>query len=309
MSIHHTFSVEQQDHHKRIDHFLQQHLPNLSRTTIARLIKEGSACINNNITTKPGHLVAAGQTVTITIIPKSAFTLTHTDAQKIEVPIIAQTNDFIVINKPAGLITHPTNSTKQQVSVSGWAQALFPEIAKVGDPQRPGIVHRLDAATSGLMVIARTLQAYETLKTMFKDRSITKEYVALVAGHPEQTGTITMPLGRHPLKRTTVIVKKDGRPAITNYYVQEYFADSARVNIHLVTGRTHQIRVHFQAIKHPLLGDHIYGKRTPLIKRQALHAQKLSFDYKGIHYAFAAPLPHDMDTLISNLRAKNRVAF
>lgn len=303
MSTYHTFTAQNDDQDKRLDQFLQQHLPDYSRTALAGFIKNGQVTLNDKVITKPGHMLVAGQVITITLIPKESFTLSQEAAHHLEIPIIAQTDDFIVINKPAGLITHPTSTTKQQLSVSGWAQAVFPEIAQVGDPARPGIVHRLDTDTSGLMIIARTPEAYALFTSMFKDRSIKKEYVAVVEGHPDQTGTIELTLGRHPTKRNTVTVTKTGRPAITQYTVQEYFSDSALLNVNLLTGRTHQIRVHCKAIKHPILGDAVYGKKTPLIKRQALHAHKLFFTYKGIPYAFVALLPQDMHDLIKKLSA------
>lgn len=309
MPIHHTFTVHAQDQDKRLDQFLQLHLHNYSRTALANFIKQGYVTVNSKAITKPGQTVIAGQIITLTIVPQESFILPQETAQTLVIPIIAQTDDFIVINKPAGLITHPTSSTKKQSSVSGWAQALFPDIAQVGDAARPGIVHRLDTDTSGLMIIARTPEAYTTLSAMFKDRSIKKEYLAVVAGHPEKSGTISLTLGRHPTKRNTVTVTKSGRPALTHYNVQEYFTDSALLNVHLLTGRTHQIRVHCKAMNHPILGDTVYGKKTLLIKRQALHAHKLSFTYKGVSYAFVAPLPADMHDLLSALHTKGRFDF
>jgi 23S rRNA pseudouridine1911/1915/1917 synthase len=139
---------------------------------------------------------------------------------------------------------------------------------------------------------------------MFKDRTITKKYLALVEGQPEPSGTITIPLIRHPTLRNTITTSMHGRPATTLYSVQEYFKDSASLEVELVTGRTHQIRVHCKAIKHPLIGDTVYNKKSHLIARQALHAYSVAFTYKGIDYGFTAPLPNDMQALIEHLRSK-----
>ncbi len=300
----HSFTVCPEDTNKRLDHFLATHVPDYSRSALGSFIKDGKVRINNKTITKAGYAITTGDTIVLTIPQVHQFSLSATRAQTLDIPIIVKTDDFLIVNKPAGLITHPTSPTKQEASVSGWAQALFPEIAKVGDPERPGIVHRLDTHTTGLLLIARTSHAYDAFTAMFKDRTITKKYLALVEGQPEPSGKITIPLLRHPTLRNTITTSMHGRPATTLFTVQEYFKDSALLEVELITGRTHQIRVHCKAIKHPLIGDTVYNKKSHLIARQALHAYSIAFTYQGIDYAYTAPLPADMADLIVQLRNK-----
>lgn len=303
----HHFTVSPEEQDKRLDHFLSQHIPEYSRTALTNFIKKGHVRINNKAISKAGYTVMAGEAIELTIPQVHQFSLSVQRASTLDISIIAQTEDFLVVNKPAGIITHPTSPTKQEASVSGWAQALFPEIAKVGDPERPGIVHRLDTHTTGLLLIARTPAAYNALTQAFKDRTISKKYLAVVEGHPEPTGTITIPLIRHPTNRNTITTSLHGRPATTLYSVQEYLKDTAILELELITGRTHQIRVHCKAIKHPLVGDTVYGKKSLSIARQALHSHSVAFNYQGIDYSFVAPLPSDMVDLIAKLRTQKRI--
>jgi 23S rRNA pseudouridine1911/1915/1917 synthase len=215
---------------------------------------------------------------------------------------------FIIIEKPAGLLVHPTTSTSNEISLSDWLKHHIEDIEHVGSVDRPGIIHRLDKLTSGLMVIPRTNYAYQQFGTLFRDRTIDKTYYALVKGHPAQEGTVKLLIGRDPVVRNkmttyacTETAKTKARHAVTHYVVEHYFEDAALVRVYLETGRTHQIRVHFAAIGHPIIGDIVYGSSSPLINRQALHAAELTFKFDDTDFSFKSELPADMQTLISRL--------
>ena len=187
----------------------------------------------------------------------------------------------------------------------------------VGLTDRPGIVHRLDKDTTGILLLARNNPTHAVLCGMFKDRAMHKTYLALVHGHPPKEGAIELAIARDPhnrkkmthvdltdLKRVALI-STTKREALTHYRVLEYFENSALVEVKPVTGRTHQIRVHFAALGHPLIGDYVYGIKSKEIGRQALHAHRLLFEYEGKEYQFESPLPHDITTLIEKFRKNN----
>lgn len=306
------FIVLPEDQDLRLDHFLTKNLPDQSRTALANMIKKGHVTVNTKTITKPGIILVAGQEVTLTIPQEKPYQLLTDQAEQLGITLLDQTDDFLIINKPAGLITHPSSPKKHEPSVSSWAVALFPDIAHVGNPERPGIVHRLDTQTSGLLIIARTPQAYDFFTQGFKERTLQKKYLGIVQGHPDRSGTITFAIKRHPTRRNTMIISNSasltghnpGRASTTHYTVQEYFTDTALVEFELITGRTHQIRVHAKAIHHPLVGDTVYGQPSKMILRQALHAHTLSFDFNGTKYGYKAPLPRDMQSLIAQLSKK-----
>jgi 23S rRNA pseudouridine1911/1915/1917 synthase len=187
-------------------------------------------------------------------------------------------------------------------TLSDWLTLTFKELTTVGSPDRPGIVHRLDKDTTGLMIIPRNNSAHEEFSRMFKNRCITKIYTAVVMGKPKERDDITLPIARHPMNRNQMThLIPTGRPAHTAYRVLQYLVDAALLEIQLFTGRTHQIRVHCAAIEHPVFGDPIYGHKSKIIARQALHASKINFEWKSQRYTFEAPLPQDMLDLIKQL--------
>lgn len=208
--------------------------------------------------------------------------------------IVDQQPDFFVINKPAGLVVHPTQSALEEVTLVNGLLHRFAEFQGFEDKERPGIVHRLDKNTSGLMLIARNQKAQIELASMFKNRQIHKTYLALVSNHPPQKGTVDLPIGRHPHERHKMSTFGiEARPALTHYNVLKYYNDSTLIAANIVTGRTHQIRVHCAAIGHGLIGDATYGVSSKLIDRQALHAWKISFEYKGKLHEYTQPVPDD----------------
>lgn len=215
----------------------------------------------------------------------------------------------MVVNKPSNLVVHPPRVTSKDVTLIDWLVHTFNELEQVGYADRPGIVHRLDKNTSGLMLVARNNCAHALLCDMFKKRTIQKTYLALVTGHPDKEGTIDFAIMRHQTKRNTMMHVRPGshtngkvREACTHYRVLEYFDDCSLVQIKPITGRTHQIRVHFAALGHALVGDYVYGKKSKTIKRQALHAYKLSFKFNGKQYEFCQNPPEDFQNFLEILR-------
>ena len=237
---------------------------------------------------------------------------------KMGISIVYEDQNLLVLNKPAGLITHPKNINDKQDSVTGWIIEKYPKLKSIGEPfiasgkevPRSGVVHRLDKETSGLLVVAKNNESFFYLKKMFQERKIKKNYLALVEGIPkEKTGTISSPLGRIGLKRTTKIIGKkltDKKEAETSYKVLRNFKNFTLLELMPKTGRTHQIRVHLNSIGHPITGDQIYGfKKRALpqkLDRLFLHAYKLEFtDPAGKKLVLETDLPDDLQNIINTL--------
>lgn len=231
--------------------------------------------------------------------------------------IIHAEDDFLALDKPAGIAVHRGAGVKGETVVD-WLVEKYPEIQRVGDDpkERPGIVHRLDKDTSGVMIVARSQQAFEDLKQLFKERKIEKTYLALVLGAPKKkSGTIDAPIGRsaaNPTKRGTGARARGSRTAVTEYRTLERLGAWTLLEAKPKTGRMHQIRVHLASIGHPVAGDRTYGgSRTALpgLGRQFLHAWRLSFSYpEGRRWQFEAALPEDLDAVLRRLRAEKKRA-
>ena len=224
--------------------------------------------------------------------------------------LIHQDSDVIVVDKPVGVAAHPSPGWTGPTVTGGLAAAGF-ALARSGPAERQGIVHRLDVGTSGLMVVAASDRAYRDLKEQFRDRSVDKVYHALVQGHPDpSSGTIDAPIGRHPGADYKFAVVSDGRPSVTHYDVLEAFPHASLVEIHLETGRTHQIRVHFSALRHPCCGDLTYGADPVLaarlgLTRQWLHARQLEFTHPGTgeRVSYDSDYPEDLASALAEIRA------
>ncbi len=291
------------DTHKlpcRLDTFLQQY-SNLgfSRSYFATRIKSGDVTVNGIVVTKPSCEVLDGSQISVIIPPPPSYNI---EAQPVEYEIVAVEKDFIVINKPAGLVVHHSHTKPSDPTLVHGLVHQFKELEEFSDQERPGIVHRLDKDTSGLLIVARTQKSQAKLSDLFKNRAITKIYSAIVCGHLDREGEVDLPIGRHPVHRHKM--KIDGlnaRESQTAYTVSEYLPEHSLVRVRLITGRTHQIRVHFAAIKHALLGDSTYGVKSSLINRQALHAEHIEFEYDGKQYSFTANLPQDMIDVLDKL--------
>ena len=288
----------------RIDLFVTVHLPIFSRSTIKKLL-QNKQVLMNNIPAKPSSIVKENDTITLLSVP-SPIQRTHKKIDSdLGITIIAQEKDFLIINKPAGLVVHPPEATYTEPALTDWLVDRFPTIIDVGDAARPGIVHRLDRNTSGIMIIALTKAAYQTFVQMFKDRLIQKTYLALVVGNPPAQGAINFPIGRHPVLKnmmhsfTALPENNAARQALTDYTTLAYFENFSLVQVQPKTGRTHQIRTHFKAIGHPLLGDSVYGSPSKIIDYHALHATELTFLYQGTNYHFTSPLDKALQKIIT----------
>jgi len=284
----------------RLDKFLAQMLPDYSRTYVQERIRTGGVTLNGRKQTSVKEALKPGDVVVFGHQPRPGFNLTP---YPVDFEVVDVQPDFIVINKPAGLLVHaPANRSQEITLVNGLLYKFkeLEELLKTDD--RPGIVHRLDEATSGLLLIARNEPGKAGLSKLFQDRKITKKYHVVVRGHPPRNGQITFPIGRHltvPTKMSHQTL--DGKPAHSAYAVLKYLEGSTLLEVQIFTGRTHQIRVHCAAIGHGVLGDTVYGVESKLINRQALHAAELEFYYAGKTHSYKAPVPADMQALIELL--------
>ena len=284
----------------RLDRFLASQDLAITRSQIHRLIEEGQVAING-IYAKPSQKVRFGDTIVLTILPPKPLDLVP---QEIPVSLIYQDDHLIVLDKPAGLSVHPGPGHPDGTLVNALL-AHCPDIRGVGGVIRPGIVHRLDKDTSGLMVVAKTDTAHLSLSKQLKDREVIKGYLAVSKGSISPSeGIIDRPIGRDPRNRKKMAVIEGGRDSRTRYRVVEYLSGYEILQIYLESGRTHQIRVHLAYMGHPLLGDHVYGKANSLLARQFLHANHLKFIHPvtANHMEFRANLPDEMVAVIEELK-------
>ncbi len=317
-ALHYTLVVPHQHERQRLDTFLHQQLPHLTRTRIQRLIAEGNVAVNG-APSKPGHRVHPDELIEVTVPePKKLEIL----PEEIPLDILYEDEHLLVVNKPAGMVVHPAFANYTGTLVNALL-AHCRQLSGIGGVQRPGIVHRLDRETSGLMVVAKSDAAHVALWQQFATRQIQREYRAVVWGHfRTPTGRVETMLRRSPKNRLRMTVSKQGKHAVTNYEVLEKFRLLSLVRLILGTGRTHQIRVHMAYIGHPVFGDATYGGRSKklgglsrenvafavkLLKqfnRPALHALSLGFVHpiskKPLY--FEAPLPEDFARLLATLR-------
>ena len=290
-----------QENGERLDKHLTHKLPDHSRSSLQRLIADGFVLVNG-AHSRASHKVAAGDQVRVHIPEIESRT---PEAEHIALDVLYEDADLLVINKPEGMVVHPAPGHDAGTLVNALL-AIYPELAREGG-ERPGIVHRLDRDTSGLILVARHAIAKRALQAQFKQRSVDKIYLALVAGALEPLeGAIEAPIGRDPRNRKRMAVVSDGKPARTGYRVREYLREHTFVEARLETGRTHQIRVHFAGIGHPVAGDVVYGRRHRAggLRRQFLHAWRLTFTLPGSSQqrTFGAPLPQDLQRVLDNLR-------
>lgn len=289
----------------RFDHLLVQMVPETSRSALVQSIRMGLLLVDGN-TKKSSYRLKAGEQIRGTlfqVLPPELI------PQAVPFDILFEDDFLLVISKPPGIVVHPAAGNPDGTLVNGLLYHCR-EIAGVGDQIRPGIVHRLDKDTSGIMVVAKTALCHRRLVDAFKERTVDKEYLALVFGLLQQrTGRIVAPIGRHPKQRQKMAVCEEGRgryAASSWQVVEEYAEGCSLVSIQIETGRTHQIRVHMASLGHPVAGDTLYGRarNTRKYPRQMLHAHRLSLIHPitGERLAFSAPIWHDFQEILDQLR-------
>lgn len=299
------FLIHPQEENQRIDLFLSRKIKALSRSQIKRLIEEGHILINGNIT-KPSYTLKAGDKVKMVYETREAQRIR---AENIPLNIIFRDEHILIVDKPSGMIVHPGAGVREGTMVNALLH-YFPGIEGIGPWERPGIVHRLDKETSGVMVVAKSLKAYKSLQQQFKERVVEKVYTGLVFGRmPQKEGKLTWPIGRHPKHGERISVKtRKPRAAETYYTVKKEFNEYTLLQIRPITGRTHQIRVHLAAAGHPVIGDSRYGrlKTKHNCPRLFLHSSYLAFVHpdSGIRMEFSVPLSEDLSHYLQRLRAR-----
>lgn len=299
------FLPDSKDAHQRLDVYLSRKDLGLSRSRIQKLISSGEVKVNGSVV-KPGYKIRAGERIEVTIPGLEPL---RVKPEKIPLDVLYEDKDLMVINKPKGLVVHPGAGRSSGTLVNALLH-YGKDLSGIGGTLRPGIVHRLDKDTSGVLVIARNDFTHLALSAQFKKRRVKKEYIALVKGKVlKGQGKIEVAIGRHPVKRKKMAVgAKRVRRAVTNYRVLERFENSTLLEVTPETGRTHQIRVHLAHIGHPVVGDAKYGgkPRTVIVnlKGQLLHARKLGFVHPGTkeYMEFTAPLPEEMERIVAKLR-------
>jgi len=306
-----TIELSASEGGERLDKYITQMVPDLSRSRAQKLIEEGLITVNGGIA-KPSYRLEVSDLVVVRIPPPEIL---EVRPESIPLDIVYEDKDIIVVNKPPGMVVHPAYGHRTGTLVNA-VLAHYPDLAGAeGDP-RPGIVHRLDKDTSGLIIVAKNDSARRHLQRQFKGREVHKIYVALLEGRLEPVhGVIEAPIGRDKKRRKRMAVVEGGREARTEYRVVEYFGGEmgkgrrlyTLVEAEPETGRTHQVRVHFASIGHPLAGDPVYGyrkQRLILLRRQFLHAQALGFRLPGTdeYIELVAELPDDLRAVLEGLR-------
>lgn len=298
-----TIVVNQQHAGTRLDQLISLKIPDISRSRIISSIRSGLLLVDGALR-KPSYKLKVGEVITGSLFVPSPPKVTP---QKIDFPILYEDEVLLIINKPPGLVVHPGSGNVDGTLVNGVVYYCN-SIAEVGDEIRPGIVHRLDKDTSGVMVIAKTDQAHSILVEQFKSREVQKEYLALVHGiFFEPNGRIVASIGRHPVNRQKMAVREgQGKYAASRWAVLQEFDNAlSYVRVKIETGRTHQIRVHLAHLGHPVAGDDLYGsgKNNSLFNRQMLHASKLVIHHpvSSKKQTFTAPLWPDMQQVVDQL--------
>ncbi|NWF77204.1 MAG: RluA family pseudouridine synthase [Chloroflexi bacterium] len=282
----------------RLDKYLTQVLPQFSRAYVQKLIEQGYVLVKGQ-KAKASQKLNKVDRITVELPPLPV----HPSAEPIPLTIIYEDEDILVIDKPAGLTVHPAPGHPSHTLVNA-VLAHCPSLAKSNELLRPGIVHRLDKDTSGLIVLAKNDLAREYLAAQFKSRAVTKGYLVLVKGRlsPEQ-GIIKAPIGRDPHSRRRMAIVEAGKEASTQYRVRKYLDDYTLVEVTPLTGRTHQIRIHLSAIGYPVVGDAIYGIKSAHLNRQFVHAYRLGFRLPSTrqYQEFTSPLPADLEQALEHL--------
>lgn len=297
------FEIKENNQKERLDKVLSELDKDLSRTTIQRLIEEEKILVNNK-KEKASYKVSIGDVITVEEeIPKEI----DLQAQDIPIEILYEDNDIIVVNKPKGLVVHPANGNPDGTLVNAIMNICKDSLSGIGGEIRPGIVHRLDKDTSGVIIIAKNDIAHINLSNQIKNREVKKMYIALVRGIiKENEATINMPIGRSTKDRKKMAVSKNGKEAVTHFKVIERFDNYTLLEIKIDTGRTHQIRVHLSEIGYPVIGDYVYsnGKNPFGVVGQMLHAKSIEFKHPVTNklMKIEAPIPKYFEEIINELK-------
>ncbi len=292
------------DFNMRLDKFLTEKLPDMSRSHIQKLIRDGNVTVNKK-TVKANYKVSLGEIVEIDIPEPECLDIVP---ENIPLDILYEDDDILVVNKPKGMVVHPAPGHYSGTLVNAIMFHCKENLSGINGVLRPGIVHRIDMNTTGSLLICKNDKSHRFLAEQLKEHSITRKYHAIVYGNlKEDSGTIASPIGRHPVERKKMSTKaKNGRPAVTHYQVLERFGNFTYIECQLETGRTHQIRVHMSSIGHPILGDDLYGpsKSPYTLYGQTLHAKILGIVHPTTkeYMEFDAPLPTYFLDLLEKLR-------
>lgn len=298
-------TVGDTDAGSRLDVFITGRLPDCTRSFIQKLIEDGTVRVSGSPVTKSNYRLVPGQEVTVRIPPPVQLNL---EAEKIPLDVVFEDEQLLVVNKPQGMVVHPAAGNYRRTLVNALLYHCR-NLSGINGVLRPGIVHRIDKDTSGLLVVAKTDQAHLGLAEQIKAHSMSRRYLALLSGvMPEPGGTVDAPIGRDPKDRKRMaVVHGNSKPAVTHYTVKERFKEHTFVECRLETGRTHQIRVHMAYLNHPVLGDPLYSSRRKDsfdLAGQALHAAVLGFVHPtaGEYMEFSAPLPEYFERILTQLR-------
>ena len=294
----------QENQQMRLDKYLAEQFPEQTRSYLQKLIKEGQVLVNGK-TVKSGYQLSKGDEVSVTIPEPKELDV---EPQKMDLDIVYEDEDVILINKPKGMVVHPASGHTTDTLVNGLLYHCKDNLSGINGVARPGIVHRIDRDTTGILIVCKNDMAHNSIAAQLKEHSINRRYRALVHGNlKEDTGTVEGPIGRHPVDRKKMAInERNGKPAVTHYTVLERFGNYTLIECKLETGRTHQIRVHMTSIGHPLVGDEVYGPaKCPFkLQGQCLHAMVLGFVHPrtGEYMEFSADLPEYFEDLLKKLR-------
>lgn len=294
----------QENQQMRLDKYLAEQFQEQTRSYLQKLIKEGQVLVNGK-NVKSGYQLSKGDEVSVNIPEPKELDV---EPQKMDLDIVYEDEDVILINKPKGMVVHPAPGHTTDTLVNGLLYHCKDNLSGINGVARPGIVHRIDRDTTGILIVCKNDMSHNSIAAQLKEHSINRRYRALVHGNlKEDTGTIEGPIGRHPIERKKMAINEhNGKPAVTHYTVLERFENYTLIECKLETGRTHQIRVHMTSIGHPLVGDEVYGPaKCPFkLQGQCLHAMVLGFVHPrtGEYMEFSAELPEYFEELLRKLR-------
>ena len=294
----------QENQQMRLDKYLADQFPEQTRSYLQKLIKDGEVLVNGK-NVKAGYALSKGDEVSVNIPEPKELDV---EPQKMDLDIVYEDEDVILINKPMGMVVHPAPGHTTDTLVNGLLYHCKDNLSGINGVARPGIVHRIDRDTTGILIVCKNDMSHNSIAAQLKEHSITRRYRALVHGNVKlDQGTVEGPIGRHPVERKKMAInERNGKPAVTHYTVLERFGNYTLIECVLETGRTHQIRVHMTSIGHPLVGDEVYGPaKCPFkgLQGQCLHAMVLGFVHprNGEYMEFSAELPEYFEDLLKKL--------